>query len=159
MQDTCQSDFRFLATRKTTPLQDRIPQFRGNSPFQATSSLGSRRGYNGRSDLLAPSWHHAATGKSTAGLFLTGHLEHVFSLRTLGANLALPSANGHIAAIELRPNDLARRAQPGRTDDFSPNLERTAWAPASLHTYLRRVIWARNREVVQKPKRLGLSTG
>ena len=75
---------------------------------------------------------------------MTGHLEHVFLLKTLGANLALPSAMAHIAAIELLPNDLASPRTPRRTDDFSPNLERTGcgWR-AAFFTHLPegRVIW------------------
>jgi CspA family cold shock protein len=46
----------------------------------------------------------------------------------------------HVARIELRPNDSASPRTPRRTDDFSPNLERTGCAGArpSLHTYRRK---------------------
>src|SRR5689334_14263443 len=50
-------------------------------------------------------------------------LRHPLFLKTLGVNLALPTAMAHIAPIELRPNDLASPRTPRRTDDFPPNLE------------------------------------
>src|SRR5258707_7513654 len=84
---------------------------------------------------------------------------HPLSVKTLGVNLALPTAMAHVAAIELRPNDLASPRTPRRTDDFSPNLERTgcAGAPPSLHTYLKEESYgARNRAVDQQPNRLRL---
>jgi len=39
----------------------------------------------------------------------------------------------HIEPIELGPDDLASPRTPRRTDDFSPNLERTGCAAARPH--------------------------
>jgi len=63
-------------------------------------------------------------------------LRHRFSLKSLGVNLALPTAMAHIELIELRPNDLASPRTPRRTDDFSPNLETNRPTARGLFTHL-----------------------
>jgi hypothetical protein len=71
-----------------------------------------------------------------------------------------PTRDAPHCIIELRPNDLASPRTPRRTEDFSPNLERTGCAGArlSLHTYLKEELYgARNREVVQQPKSFGFN--
>jgi len=66
---------------------------------------------------------------------MTGHLEHVFLLKTLGANLALPSAMAHIAAIELRRTTWPRRApRVGLTTFSKSRTNRLRLARGLLYT-------------------------
>jgi hypothetical protein len=74
-----------------------------------------------------------------------------------GVNPCSLNRNGPHWHIELRPNDLASPRISGRTDDFSPNLDRTGCAgvPPSLPAHLKEESYGTgNREVVQQPKRL-----
>ena len=66
-------------------------------------------------------------------------LRHRFSLKSLGVNLALPTAMTHIGTIELRPNDLASPRTSRRTDEFIQNSNLnllSRQARRLIHTYL-----------------------
>jgi hypothetical protein len=82
------------------------------------------------------------------------HRGRAFTGLVKGANM------DYVCAIEFRPKDLASPRATRRTDDLLPIsiiVSRLRESAAYLNTYLKEVSHdARNRKVVQQPKRLWL---